>query len=370
MKLKPFQAVYADTSMIASPQSFYDTVKEEYQDYKRNDFFKKWDKQGFYLYEIVRPERAHLGLIACADIKDFEKGKILKHEQTLAEKEQKMMNLMLQRKAMIKPVLLTYPRHDALKQLLYNIRDQESPFHEVFFDLQAETHRIWAIDDPQNIQFISAVFEKDIPFSYIADGHHRCSTTLYIHNSFKKKKKKELHFDRLLSVFFDFEELTVFDYNRIVDAFEDISPTEFMARLSTRFDIEVLATPSKPHAAHEIALCIGKEWYLLHWKPEVLSKYETNAVVLDADLLNIEVFQNILGIADVRTDSRIDYVEGIKDLDFFQHKVQKRPSCAGFCLFPVALADVCKVADAGLTMPPKSTWFEPRIKNGMTIYEL
>lgn len=370
MKVRSFQAVYGDLSMIASPQSFYDTVKEEFLEYKKSDFFRKHEKDAFYVYEIQRPERSHLGIIACVDIQDFEKGKILKHEQTLAEKEQKMMNLMLQRRAMIKPVLLTYPRQEDLYDILKHTSQHQKPIHEVYFENSGERHRIWAISEEKTVKQIERIFSAQIPVSYIADGHHRCSTTLYIHKSFKKKKRKELAFDRLLSVFFDFEELSILDYNRIVDAFEDISPVEFMARLSAFFDIQVLSVAAKPAQKHEITLCIGKEWYSLRWKQAVLDAEEKTPALLDADLLNKHVFQTILGVKDVRTDSRIDYVEGAKDLDYFQHKVQKKPSTAGFCLYPVALEEVCHIAEAGKSMPPKSTWFEPRIKNGMLIYEL
>ncbi len=365
-----FQAVYGDLSMIASPQSFYDTVKDEFQEYKKSGFFRQHNKDAFYVYEIQRTERSHLGLVACVDIQEFEHNHILKHEQTLADKEQKMMNLLLQRRAMIKPVLLTYPRQEELYGVLTAVRDEQQPIHEVAFESSGEIHRIWAIDKKSHCKHIESIFDQHIPRCYIADGHHRCSTTSYLHQSFEKKKRKEPSFDSLLSVFFDFEELSILDYNRIVDAFEDISPVEFMARLSAYFNISVLSVGAKPTQKHEITMCIGKEWYALHWKREILAEAAHPTVVLDADLLNKYVFEDILGVKDVRSDSRIDYIEGARDLDYFQHKVQKKPMAAGFCLYPVALEEVCSIAEAGLSMPPKSTWFEPRIKNGMLIHEL
>lgn len=370
MKIKPFQAVYADTAMIASPQSFYDTVKEEYQEYKKSDYFKKSSQPAFYIYQISSPNSCHIGLGACIDISEIEENKVLKHEQTLAEKEQKMINLFLQRKAMIKPVLFTYPPQAEIKEILTRVSKDSRPFHEVFFEKNQETHKLWAILDKNTQEDIKRIFAENIPRAYIADGHHRCSTTLYLHKSFKKKKKKDLKFDQLLSLFFDFEELKVYDYNRIVEALEDISPLALMAKLSAKLNLDILPKPRKPLQKHELTMCIEREWFSLTWKDHILQKYKGQPVVFDAELLNKEIFQDILGVSDVRIDSRIEYIEGVKDLDYFQHKVLKKNKSIGFCLFPVALDEVCLIAESGMTMPPKSTWFEPRIKNGMIIHEL
>ncbi len=370
MRISPFKAVYADISMIASPQSFYDTVKVEYQDYKKSDFFKQYGQSAYYIYEIKTKDRTHLGLVTCVDIDEYSSGNIMKHEHTLAEKEQKMMNLLIQRKAMIKPVLLTYPPHKGLKIMLHQFCTEQKPFFHVKFDQSDEIHKIWAVNDEQNLAIISDIFNKQIPVVYIADGHHRCSAALHIHKSLQKRKKNEYHFDQLLSVFFDFDELIVLDYNRIVDALEDISPATFMARMSNLFDIKILPEAAKPRSKHEITMCIGREWYMLMWKPEVLKSAESSMVRLDAALLDKEVFQDILGFEDVRSDSRIDYIEGARELDYFQHKALKKRTLVGFCLYPIELSEVCQIADAGEYMPPKSTWFEPRIKNGMLIHEL
>jgi uncharacterized protein (DUF1015 family) len=370
MRISPFKAVYADISMIASPQSFYDTVKEEYQDYKKSDFFRQSAQLAYYIYEIKTKDRMHLGLVTCVDIDEYTTGHIMKHEHTLAEKEQKMMNLLIQRKAMIKPVLLTYPPNAELKIMLLRICTEQKPFYHVKFDQSAEIHKIWAVNTEGDIETITRIFNEQIPIVYIADGHHRCSAALHIHKSLQKRKKNEYHFDQLLSVFFDFDELIVLDYNRVVDAFEDISPVTFMAKLSGLFDIEILPSAAKPTSKHEITMCIGREWYLLKWKNEVLKSTDPCTIKLDTALLDREVFQDILGFEDVRSDSRIDYVEGIRDLDYFQHRVLKKRTLVGFCLFPIELNEVCQIADAGEYMPPKSTWFEPRIKNGMLIHEL
>jgi uncharacterized protein (DUF1015 family) len=370
MNISPIKALFADLSMVPSPDSFYATVKEEFHDYKKSNFFNKIEDESFFVYEIKTPERVHTGIMCCVDIGDYEDGKILKHENTLAEKEQKMMNLFLQRKAMIKPVLLTHPPVEELHDLMYAIKKDKKPFFKVGFVDNTEVHKIWAISDKHEIQRIETIFKEKIPTCYIADGHHRCSTTLYLSKGLKGKKKKAIKSNQLFSVFFDFSELVIFDYNRIVEAFTDISPLEFMARISAVFDVEVITEASKPQKQHELTMNIGREWFRLHWKTEILEKHKSSGNPIDAQMLDSEVFQNILGMEDIRTDSRISYVEGVKTLDFFHHRVIKKPDNVGFLLYPVELEEVCSIADEGKVMPPKSTWFEPRIKNGMLVYEL
>lgn len=368
MTIYPLQASYADLDMIASPDSFFETVKQEYQDYQKSGFFNRTSQESIYIYEVKTPLRSHTGLLTCVDIRDFAEGRILKHENTISEKEQKMMNMLLQRKALIKPVLLTYPPVPDLKAFIANFKGSHKPLFSIQFKANNELHSVWEIPDGNDIQRIRDLFAERIPKAYIADGHHRCSTSLYLEKSFKSKKK-HIRFDLLFSAFFDFDELTILDYNRVVDVFAEMSPARFMAALSQRFDITGVEEAIKPAGKFEITMCIGREWYSLKWKQHVLDRYAGEVAILDAQILDEQVFRDIIGIEDVRADLRIDYIEGARGLDGVSQKVLKNPMLVGFCLYPVAMEEVRKIADANKIMPPKSTWFEPRIKNGVVIYE-
>jgi len=369
MNIKPFKGSHVDLSMVASPDSFFSSVKAEYQSFKESGFFESSPKDSLYLYQIKRGKQKHLGVLACVDIKDYEEGRILKHEHTLSEKEQTMMNLIFQRKAMIKPVLLTYPAYEPMKQWMRTFKDEHDPFFVVKLEEYGEKHSLWRIEDPETVSRFQVAFKDKIRKAYIADGHHRSSTTSYLHHS-GQGSKHNLHFDQIFAAFFDFDELEVYDYNRLVDVLNDMSPSRFMAEISNYCDIQYLGSAQKPNARHEMTMCIQGEWYTLKWRKKILERYKKEEVILDTQLLDELIFQRVIGIEDVRTDGRLSYVEGTKSAFFIQQKVHKKPDAIAFCLYPVALEDVIQIAETDNVMPPKSTWFEPRIRNGMLVLDL
>lgn len=369
MNIHPFKASYVDLDMVASPDSFFKSVKVEYSSLKESSFFETADKEAFYLYQIKRGKHKYLGFLACVDIRDYAEGRILKHEHTLVDKEQVMMNLIFQRKAMIKPVLLTYPTFEPMKKWMHEFKNEHKPFFTVRMEEVNEDHCIWQIDDAPTIARFKRAFKEEIGKAYIADGHHRSSTIFKLYQS-GQAQKHQLNLDKLFAVFFDYEELEVYDYNRIVEALDEISPSKFMAGISKYCEIETLKDLRKPKEKHEITMCLSGEWYSLKWRKKALSLYKKEKVVLDAQLLGDLIFSKVLNIADVTTDSRISYVEGIKGVEALQLKVHKKPFSIGFCLYPVELSDVVKIAEANKVMPPKTTWFEPRIRNGMLVYEM
>jgi len=185
-----------------------------------------------------------------------------------------------------------------------------------------------------------------------------------------KKKKKANPYGDLLTAFFPVDQLEIYDYNRIVDASGDITMTQFMAKLSKVFEIDMLEKPMKPKRKHEIVMFLNKEWFLLKWRPEVLKQYKKQKIVLDASLLDEKILKNILGIIDVKTDTRIKYVSGTEGIETIRVKTLKSDSRVAFCLYPAQMSDLLTTADLGGVMPPKSTWFEPRMKNGLIVQEL
>jgi uncharacterized protein (DUF1015 family) len=364
MEITPFQAVYPNFDLIASADSFFSTVKYEYPQYVESGFFIEDNDEALFVQEIKTPDRTHYGLLCCLDIREFEKGKILQHEKTMASKEQKITTLLLQRKAMIKPVLLTYePRKDLLRYLK-NISDKQKPFYKVKFDDEDQVHRIFKVSDPDMQKEIAALL-SDVNKLYIADGHHRISTSAKLYRNYAKRKKNNLDFQNLLSVLFAFDQLGIHDYNRIVEILDDVKPAVVVAQLSEICDIRILKSAAKPVGKFTFTMYMDHVWYELRWKQSLIEKYDKDSIVLDANIMNKEIFKKIFHIRNISTDDRIKYVEGTVGIDVLIDKTQKGQGRVGFCLFPITMEEFVAVADAGKVLPPKSTWFEPRIKNGL-----
>lgn len=363
MTIYPFTAIYPNLELIASPDVFFETVKFEYPQYFQSGFFQTDDGDAFFVYEIETHERTFHALIACSDIQDYLDGKILRHENTLVAKEQQMMNLLLQRNTMIKPVVLAYTGVDEVNKLISSAT-KATPFLTIPFEESGERHNIYKITDPEMQQKLIEHFRKVVPKAYIADGHHRCSTAAKLYKTVSEKHSP-LDFSKLLCAFFPFDQLVIHDYNRVVEILHEISPTVFVARLSGLCMIKQLDTPRKPKMKHEIILYIEGEWYRLRWRKSVLRRYANRKVVLDGEILNREILEPILGIRDVTSDQRLRYVEGIAGIDGIIEKTHRTAFRIAFLIYPVSANELMRVADAGETLPPKSTWFEPRVKNGL-----
>ncbi len=360
MHILPFNALLPHMDLIPSPGYFFATVREEFAEYYGNGFFDKHQHTGFYLYKITGPLRDFLGLIACVDVQDYLDGAIKKHEQTIAEQEQKQMQLAMKRKAGVKPVLLTYPEVPDITAWMHQHIRQHASLLEVNFEAESQVHQIWAVTDVIALQQLQALFLEKVPVSYIADGHHRIASTALMH-----QKIEDGHYNQLVAAFFSSAELEILDFNRVLEMSDDISAARFMARLSAVCHIECLNQALRPEKKHEMVMYLQRDWYRLQWKEEVLS----DAADLDAALLNEKVLRDILGIYDVRNDTRVHYVEGPKGLNGLRNSVHKHKNAVAFGLFPIQMADLFKLADQGEMLPPKSTWFEPRMKNGMIVQE-
>lgn len=366
MRIRPFQAVYPNLDKITSVDTFFGRVKYEYPDYKNQGFFSKIAEEAVYVYRISKPERNYTGLIACSDVNDYLEGKIKKHENTLRSKERQQMQLMIRRNAIVKPVLLIYPGVAEISQLLNDFIEKNHVVFETKFEIENELHSFWKVIETPMIQHIQKLFLEKVPVTYIADGHHRCSSTALMYQMMEGSQNAALY-SSMLGAFFPAEALEIRDFNRIVE--RKTSLTTFMARLSQVFEIEEMELPAKPSQKHQIVLFINHEWFRLSWKKSVLDAYKDQKVVLDARLLDEQVLQNIMGIDDIRSSTRINYVEGSKSLDEIRSRTIINDNSVAFCLFPVELKDMLTVADMGETMPPKSTFFEPRIKNGLIVQE-
>ena len=367
MHIWPFQAVYPNKSFLASPDAFLNEVKEHYTEYRTSGFFKKSAQESIYIYQILTPERSFTGIICCVEIEDFINGMILKHEQTLAAKEQQHIYLLLNKSAMVKPVLLTYPEVDGIEAFIKEEIKNQPAFLCLRTDDDSIEHKLWDVNEGDSLETIRQLFLSDVPLTYIADGHHRISAMTLLHQ--RRTKEDDLKYSQLFCALFPMSELAIKDYNRVIKNVQ-MKPSRLMAHLSRIVNIELQEEAVKPNEKHRIGMWLDEDWYELKWKEEILALYQDEEVVLDADLLNKHVLMDIFGIQDVRADDSIIYIAGPLGLNGIIEKCRKESTRVGFCLHPVEVQELVTLAEAGKTLPPKSTWFEPRIKNGLLVKEL
>ncbi len=369
MKLIPFKAVYPNLDLIASSESFFGTVKHQFVEYKKSGFFKKSNSESIFVYRLQTRLSVHRGIIACTDISDVLDGKVLKHENTLAPKEQQMMNLTLQNHAMVKPVLLAYDKVDEIEEILHHVMNNHKVFFEVEFKEAGEKHSIWKLKDDDLSQQLIRLFRKQVKYSYIADGHHRVKTALILHETDNKNEMRDTRIRSVLSLYFSWDNLSIYDFNRCAEIFQSISPLQFMAELSEICKIKKIKAGRKPNKKHELTMLLYNEWYKITWKKKLLKRHADQPVLFDTFLLNEYILRKIVGLQDVRDDFRVKYVDGVAGIAGLEEMVSKSQNRIGFCIYPISPNELKKMADLGLTLPPKSTWFEPRVKNGLLVKE-
>ncbi len=356
MQLYPFKAMLPKLEQIGDLQAFFPTVKSKYLKYKGQDLFETTDIPSIYLYEIKQVgRRAYRGIIATTDVQHYINKDIKGHEATITAKEQKQLKMLEKRKAQVKPILLTYRQVPVIDAWM----EQQSRLKPSFqIALDGNQHTFWRIQNTVEVQILADFFQRHVPTTYIADGHHRAAsaTNLYLSNP---------QYDRIMTAFFSFKDLDILDYNRIV---EHPKMPVLLKHLHDLFKVNKMVTPAKPKQKHQISFYYDKQWYSLKWKKNVLSKQ--TKVVLDTDLLNSYVLKDLFNIQDIRTAPNIDYVGSAEGTKGIEQAVDKAPNRAGFCMYPVSLDDMAALVDLGEVLPPKSTWFEPRMLNGITVFSI
>jgi len=368
MKIYPFQAIYPEFKLVASTDSFIKSVKTQFEKYRTNGFFKRAAQEAFYIHEIEKDGRKYRGLIAAVDIENYISEKILIHEKTIASKEQITMELLLDRNAMIKPILVAFENTKSLDTIFNNVLSSQKPFYQTKFEDQNIYHRFYQIADSKAIEKISLQFAK-IPQAYLADGHHRRQVVINLINSGQIGDKNSTR-QTLLTALFPFSDLMIHDFNRLADVFDICSPTHFIIKLTKYFKLKNLKKPTRPSKKFEIIAYMNGEWIGLKWKKSILNKHKTSPILLDAELLDTYVFKEILEVKDISLTSRIKYIEGVKPQIDVVNQVNADFKKVAFFIYPVQKEELKKVAEDKLSLPPKSTWFEPRLKNGLIAAEL
>lgn len=368
MKIYPFQATIPEFKLISSSDSFFKSIKNQFMRYRDSGFYKKAARDAIYVHQIEKNGKLKTGIVATLDISNFKNNKVLKHENTIAAKQQLMTQLLLERNAMIKPILLAYESRKSISKFIDQILKKQKVKYEGTFDESQEVHRFYEISDGDDIQKLTSLFKKEVGTSYIADGHHRCATIQHLYDS-EQFRKGAGNRQSLLCTLFPFQDLEIHDFNRVVDVFDQMTPTSFIAQLSNYCKIKPLQKPTKPLDKFDLTMYFNEEWYRIRWRKKVKEEYLIRKVALDADILNDIVMTKILKIEDIRASAKIKYIEGVKGIEGFTNTVDNDRKRVGFCVYPVSMEEIKIVAENNLNLPPKSTWFEPRIKNGLIVEE-
>ena len=364
MKIFPFHAIYPNVDLIPSPDSFFSTVRDDYNQYYDNGFFHNAKESAYYIFEIRTGDRTRSGLVVALHVTDYSKGKIVRHEQTIASSEQEMLRVLLQRGAMVKPVLLCHQPLKEISREIQRLKRKKDPFLSLSTNLDPHEYSLYQVSEEEGTK-LAGLYGSLVPKVYIADGHHRCSTGEKLFKLQKSKGGRD--YSLIMAALFPFDQLDILDYNKVVQLPYHLKPAKFIAQLSSLAHIQPIHKASKPTRKHDVTLCMQDEWYLITWKDEVLKKYRKLPAILDADLLGKEVFEKILGIADVRTDNRVEHIPGDLGPEKVEERARQSDHHAGFCIYPVQFNELVKVSDNGGTLPPKSTWFEPRMINGFVV---
>lgn len=322
----------------------------------------------FYLYELTMDGHSQTGVVGCASIDDYRNNVIKKHENTRADKEEDRIRHVDTCSMQTGPIFLAYRAKEDLKEKIGELKKQ-APVYD-FVSEDGIGHRVWVIDNDSDVAMIEEAFGK-IPAIYIADGHHRCASAVKV--GLKRREQYpdytgEEEFNYFLSVIFPDEELRILDYNRVVKDLNGMDVATFLTRIEEYFAVEKKGqSPYRPTEKGTFGMYLEDEWYSLVAKEEI--KSEDAVEGLDVSLLQNYLLDPILGIMDPKTDKRIDFVGGIRGLGELERRVHTDMKVA-FSMYPTSIAELFAVADAGRLMPPKSTWFEPKLRSGLFLHEI
>ena len=351
-------------------QKVYDKAVENFQKFQREGWLVQDEKEQYYLYAQTMDGRTQYGLVVGASVDDYLTGKIKKHELTRKEKEVDRMHHIEINNANIEPVFLSFPTNEVLERVIAQTAKTQPEYDFVSED--GIGHTLWCISDDAVINEITEAFAK-IPYLYIADGHHRTAAAAHVGE--EKAKADPNHtgkeeYNYLLAVCFPESHLKVMDYNRVVKDLNGLTDEEFLQKLGEKFVVEDKGTEIyRPAALHNFSLYLGGKWYSLTAKE---GTYDDNDPigVLDVKISSDYILRDILNIVDLRTDKRIDFVGGIRGLGELKDRVDSGEMKMALALYPVTMRQIIDIADSGNIMPPKATWFEPKLRSGLVIHKL
>ncbi|MFA5973126.1 MAG: DUF1015 family protein [Lentimicrobiaceae bacterium] len=378
-KDNPYSLLRVTKAEIDLPQGIdvhgkevYDKVVENFATFINNKWLVQDKEEKLYIYAQTMNGRTQYGIVGCTSIEDYFNDKIKKHELTRKDKEEDRMIHVRITNANVEPVFFSYPANSDIDEIVNNIVVYNKPVYDFITD-EGFGHQFWTIDDRETIDRIIEIFEKEIPSLYVADGHHRTAAAALV--GLEKCKNNPNHngteeYNFFMSVLFPDNQLKIIDYNRVVKDLNGLSNQELLQKLNEVFLVENKGSEIyTPAFLHNFAMYIDGNWYSLTAKEGTYEDKDPIGV-LDVTILSSLVLDHILDIKDLRTSTRVDFVGGIRGLGELKRRVDSGEMKAAFALYPVSMEQLINIADTGNIMPPKTTWFEPKLRSGLVVHLL
>lgn len=348
----------------------YDKAVENFRAFQHNGWLVQDDREHYYIYAQTMNGHTQYGIVVAANVADYLNGVIKKHELTRRDKEEDRMKHVRVQNANIEPVFFAFPDNKALQEIIDSVTAGEPEYD--FTAPDGFGHTFWVIDDEATIARITDEFAR-IPYLYIADGHHRTAAAALVGNEkarLNPDHRGDEEYNYFLAVAFPASHLRIIDYNRLVKDLNGLSPAEFLEKLEFNFIVRDMGTvPYRPDRLHNFSLYLEGRWYSLTAREGTYNDSDPIGV-LDVTISSDLILRDILGITDLRSDKRIDFVGGIRGLGELSRRVDSGEMAAALALFPVSMKQLMDIADSGNIMPPKTTWFEPKLRSGLVIHKL
>ena len=350
----------------------YEQAANNFKKFQDKGWLVQDEKPSYYIYAQTMNGKTQYGLVVGAFVDDYLNGTIKKHELTRKDKEEDRMKHVRVNDANIEPVFFAYPDNKVLDELINKYVKNHAPEYDFIAPIDGFGHQFWVISDANDIDVITKEFAK-MPALYIADGHHRSAAAALV--GAEKAKNNSNHkgdeeYNYFMAVCFQASQLTILDYNRVVKDLNGLTSAQFLEKLEQNFDVKKLGKEMyHPTGLHNFSLYLDGEWYSLTAKKGTYNDADPIGV-LDVDISSRLILDEILGIKDLRTDKRIDFVGGIRGLNELKERVDSGEMKMALALYPVSMQQIMDIADSGKIMPPKATWFEPKLRSGLVIHKL
>jgi uncharacterized protein (DUF1015 family) len=352
-------------------QQVYDKAAENFLKFQENGWLKTDAGHYLYIYAQTMNGKTQYGLVACASVEDYLNGVILKHELTRPDKEEDRKKHVRVTNANMEPVFFTYPANREVDAIVSGFVAANEAEYD-FVSTDGIGHHFWVIKDPAIIGKLIGLFAS-IPYVYVADGHHRTAAAALVGNEKKEANPKHNgseEYNFFLAVHFPDDQLTIIDYNRVIKDLNGHTKESLLEKLSRNFKVVEKGNDIyKPGKLHDFSMYIDKKWYSLTAKPGTFNDLDPIGV-LDVTILSKQVLDDIFGITDLRRDKRIDFIGGIRGLGELKRRVDSGEMAVAFALYPVSMKQLIDIADSGNIMPPKTTWFEPKLRSGLVVHKL
>jgi len=375
-----------------NPNSFYRVIKPELEfaddaDHYAPEVYKKGkenfdrlvdgglmiqdESENFYAYQIIMNGHKQTGLVGCCSIDDYFNNVIKKHELTRPDKEEDRKNHVRYSQLNYEPVFFAYPHVNSIDELVADVKN-DAPVYDITTD-DGLQHTLWIINDTDKVTAIKALFEAQVPSIYVADGHHRTAAGALVGEEFRNEAKGNAadggRYNYFMAVLFPDNQLKIIDYNRVAKDLNGMDEATFIAKVSEKFDVEENEGEYKPNALHHFGMYLNNKWYKLVAKEGTYNDNDP-VEVLDVTILSKQVLEPLLNIVDLRTDKRIDFVGGIRGLGELEKRVNSGEMAVAFALNPVSMQQLMDISDNDMIMPPKVTWFEPKLRSGLFVHQL